>query len=227
MPDKGYYGYFVHADGTLEDRMEGTGEAFAILYGVADPAPARRILHDTPTTPLGFPCLWPQYPKWKDYNTGDAFYYHNGMIWPFVEGYWAWAAARTGDAATFGGELDKLTALSEKSDTFQEFYRPEDGRPDGSPRQLWSAAGYWSMVYHGLFGMEFAPNGISFAPVVPAEFHQLSLTDVRYRNSLLTITVTGQGTHVKRFLLDGKPQTNAFISGSLTGSHRVAIEMAG
>ncbi len=226
MPDKGYYGYFVDADGKLEERMEGTGEAFAILDGVADPARAKLILHNTPTTPLGYPCLWPQYAKWTTYNTGDAYYYHNGMIWPFVQGYWAWAAARSGDAATFGSELDKLTALSQKNDTFQEFYRPEDGHPDGSARQLWSAAGYLSMIYHGLFGMAFEPDGIHFAPVVPALFHHLALSDVHYRNSLLSVTVIGQGTRVKRFLLDGKPQKNAFFDASQTGSHAIEIQMA-
>ena len=27
-----------------------------------------------------------------NYQTGESGYYHNGMIWPFVQGYWAWAA---------------------------------------------------------------------------------------------------------------------------------------
>ncbi len=225
MPAKGYYGYFLNASGKIEDRMEGTGEAFAILYGVADPARAKRLLHDTPTTPRGYPCLWPQYPKWTAYNTGDALYYHNGMIWPFVEGYWAWAAAREGDVATFGRELDALTVLSQQNDTFMEFYHPEDGKPDGSSRQLWSAAGYLSMIYHGLFGMEFDPQGIRFAPVVPAPFHRLSLTDVRYRHCLLNITVTGQGNQVRRFLLDGKPQKKAFFDAARTGSHAIEIQL--
>ena len=226
MPGKGYYGYFLNTDGKIEDRMEGTGEAFAILYGVADPARATLVLRNTPTTPLGLPCLWPQYGKWTAYDTGDAYYYHNGMIWPFVEGYWAWAAVRAGDVTAFGRELDALTALSQKNDTFMEFYHPEDGKPDGSPRQLWSAAGYLSMIYHGLFGMTFDPKGIRFTPVVPARFHHLSLSDVRYRHSLLNITVTGQGTRIKRFFLDGKLQKNAFFDASQAGSHGIEIQLA-
>ena len=75
-------------------------------------------------------------------------------------------------------------------------------------------------------------TGFAFTSNVPAcdaayqDAHHLSLSDVRYRNSLLTITVTGQGTRVKRFLLDGKPQKQAFFDGSLTGSHTIAIQLA-
>ena len=60
------------------------------------------------------------------YRRDFAHYYHNGMIWPFVEGYWAWAAARA-ETQVFGRELDALVKLSEKNNTFMELYRPEDG----------------------------------------------------------------------------------------------------
>ena len=32
--------------------------------GAQDAKRARQILASTPTTPWGFPCLWPQYPEW-------------------------------------------------------------------------------------------------------------------------------------------------------------------
>ncbi len=224
QPKEGYYGYFLDENGTLNPRMEGLGEAFAILTGVADAKRARRILRSTPTTPWGFPCLWPQFEEWRDYKRDFAHYYHNGMIWPFVEGYWAWAAARMQDAGTFGRELDALVKLSEKNDTFMELYRPEDGRPDGSPRQLWSASGFLSMIYHGLFGMDFVQDGIRFAPVVPDQFQKLTLNNVPYRNAQLSILVQGHGTRVRRFELDGKA-TKPEFPASLTGAHQVTIWM--
>ena len=160
QPEKGYYAYFLDENGVLNPRMEGLGEAFAILTGVADAKRSRQILRSTPTTDWGFPCLWPQFEEWRDYKRDFAHYYHNGMIWPFVEGYWAWAASELGDAQVFGRELEALVKLSEKNDTFMELYRPEEGKPDGSPRQLWSASGFLSMIYHGLFGMAFEENGV-------------------------------------------------------------------
>jgi len=225
LPQKGYYGYFIDEKGTLDPRMEGLGEAFAILTGVADPERARQVLRSTPTTPWGFPCLWPQFGEWRSYKTDFAHYYHNGMIWPFVEGYWAWAASETKDVATFGRELDALVKLSEKNQTFMELYRPEDGAPDGSPRQLWSASGFLSMVYHGLFGMTFEPNGIRFAPVVPERFQDISLDGVQYRNARLRIVVKGSGTEIGEFKLDGQVRPRPLFDASATGAHEIEIRL--
>jgi Amylo-alpha-1,6-glucosidase len=223
---KGYYGYFLDADGKLDPRMEGTGESFAILYKVADQDMARQILAKTPTTDWGFPCLWPQYPEWKNYKRDFAHFYHNGMIWPFVEGYWAWAASSMKDEAVFARELDALVKLSEKSDTFMEFYFPEDGRTGGSPRQLWSASGFLSMIYHGLAGMNFEENGIRFAPLVPKALNGLSLKGVKYRQSTLDIVVKGSGATIEEFTLDGHAQAKPYFDASLTGDHTIEIRLS-
>ncbi len=226
LPEKGYYAYFIDENGVPNQRMEGLGEAFAILTGVADAKRARQILSATPTTPWGFPCLWPQFDEWRSYKTDFAHYYHNGMIWPFVEGYWAWAASQMKDVPVFERELNALVKLSEKNDTFMELYRPEDGAPDGSPRQLWSASGFLSMIYHGLFGMDFQQNGISFAPVVPAQFRQLTLSNVNYRDAQLAITVTGNGTKIRQFKVDGKTQRKPFLEKSAAGPHQIEIVLS-
>ena len=225
LPEKGYYAYFLDENGALNPRMEGLGEAFAILTGVADKQRGKQILRSTPTTAWGLPCLWPQFEEWRDYKRDFAHYYHNGMIWPFVQGYWAWAASELGDARVFGRELDALIRLSEKNDTFMELYRPEDGKPDGSPRQLWSASGFLSMIYHGLFGMAFEPDGVRFAPVVPEQFQQLTLSNVKYRDAQFGIVIKGSGTRVRQFKLDGKAQRKPFFPASSKGPHEIEILM--
>ena len=223
--DKGYYGYFLDENKKLIPAMEGLGEALCIQFGIAEPQQARRILRSTPTTPFGFPCLWPQWPEYMNYHTGDAMYHHNGMIWPFVQGYWARSAAQLGDVATFQTELEKLVKLSRKNDTFQEFYHPEDAQPDGSPDQLWSASGYLSMILHGLLGISFEEKGIRFKPVVPAQFSQITLQEMQYRQSVLNLNVIGHGTRVAGFKLDGNPSNKAFFDASLSGQHRIEIQM--
>jgi cellobiose phosphorylase len=145
------------------------------------------------------------------------------MIRPFVEGYWAWAASSMKDVPTFSRELDACVKLSQMTNSFMELYRPENGQADGSPRQLWSGSGFLSMIYHGLFGMTFEENGVSFAPVVPERFAQLSLSNVKYRNATLRVTVKGHGTDIKQFSLDGKKARKAFFSAELTGAHEVEI----
>jgi len=225
LPEKGYYAYFLDENGVPVPQMEGLGEAFAILTGVAGAERARKVLESTPTTSWGTPCLWPQFENWRNYKTHDCLYYHNGMVWPFVQGYWAWAASRMKDVKVFDRELDALVRLSQKQDTYMEFYRPEDGAPDGSPRQLWSASGFVSMVYHGLFGMEFEEDGVRFSPVVPARFKNLELSDVKYRDAVLRIVVKGNGTTIGDFKVDGKPRKTRFFEASNHGAHEIEVRM--
>ena len=223
--DKGYYGYFLDEDLNLHPSMEGLGEALCIRFGIADRERAMRILHSTPTTPNGFPCLWPQLPDYMDYTARPSYRYHNGMIWPFVQGYWARAAIHLHDLKVFNLELENLLKLSEKTETFKEFYFPEDGRPDGSSDQLWSAAGYLGMVLHGLLGMNFEESGIRFAPLVPDRFSTISMQRIHYRQSELDISIHGNGDRIASFKLDGKKMDHPFFDANLSGKHQIEIRL--
>lgn len=225
LADAGYYAYFEDENGVPLPKMEGTGESFAILWGVADQTKTQSILEKTPTTDWGIPCLWPQFPEWMTYSGGTANYYHNGMVWPFVQGYWGWASAAGGSSARFQTELERMRVLTEKNDTINEFYRPEDGAPDGSRRQLWSASGYLSMAYHGLIGMAFDPTGVTFVPTVPAKFSQITLDGVPYRGMTLNVSVSHPGTKIAAFFLDGVVQNEPKLPATLKGAHAVDIVM--
>jgi hypothetical protein len=52
-------------------------------------------------TPYGLPRPQPCYPLWTERLIRDAYFNHNGMMRPFVQGYWAWAAATRGEAEVF------------------------------------------------------------------------------------------------------------------------------
>ncbi|WP_160159231.1 ricin-type beta-trefoil lectin domain protein [Streptomyces sp. SLBN-118] len=250
--DKGYYAYYVEVKNTVtrgitsvgakSDRIEGLGEALAILWGVADDNKAAKVLQNVPRMTgfpsAGMPTLWPKYPEWEGNESGTdtSQYYHNGMIWPFVQGYWAWAAASQGDVDTFHSELRKLLSLQHQTDTFQEFYKDDgnprlpDGSLRGSERQLWSASGFLAMIYHGLFGMNLTENGLEFRPTVPANFNvsaaRLDSMKIKYRNATLDISILGAGNAIKEFKLDGANHA-PIIPTDLTGQHTVQIEMAG
>ena len=221
--DKGYYGYFLDEDRKLFPAMEGLGEALCVRFGIADAERARRVLASTPTTPNGFPCLWPQLPDYMDYKARPSYRYHNGMIWPFVQGYWARAAIHLGDRNKFDEELVKLLKLSQKTDTFKEFYFPEDGRPDGSSDQLWSASGYLGMVLHGLLGLNFEEGGIRFAPLVPDRFSTIAMNGINYRHCVLNVKILGHGTRIAAVKLDGRKLEKPFFDAAQTGTHDIEI----
>jgi hypothetical protein len=216
--------HYAYYEGS--DRWEGLGNALAVLWDIADDDQAKAIFRTVTPTPHGLPCLWPQHKLWRPWLLRDEYFYHNGMVWPFVQGYWAWAAATRGETAVFARELAGLADLAENAPTFHEFYRPDTGRPGGSARQLWSAAGYLAMIHYGLLGLRVTADEIHFRPLVPDTFTQLRLTDLRLRNLTLKITVTGSGDTVTDFAVDGVDQETHAIPTTLTGAHRVDIALA-
>jgi len=167
--DLGRYRYLVDAPGN-DDHQEGFGLAFALLFGVADDAQAKRIFDTVYLSPHGIPCVWPTYPR---YERPGEFGRHSGPIWPQVNAAWALACHSRGrtDLA-----LDELKLLAEKAcrdSEFIEVYHPETGVPYGGlqedpggrietfgicHRQSWCASGYMAMVLFCHLGLEISDD---------------------------------------------------------------------
>lgn len=223
VAERGRYAYYEDADGEASDRWEGLGTALAVLWGVADDSQAAAVFQTVTPTGHGLPCLWPRYPLWTHWLIKDEYYYHNGTVWPFVQGYWGWAAATRGAVDVFASELDALASLASRAPTFHEFYRA--GHPDGSARQLWSAAGYLALVHHGLLGLRLDDDRLTFAPTVPDGFSRIHLSGLTYRDVTLDVTITGTGTRVTTFTVDDDPWPDHTVPATLTGRHRVDITL--
>mmetsp|Transcript_35285 Transcript_35285/g.51844 ORF Transcript_35285/g.51844 Transcript_35285/m.51844 type:complete len:532 (-) Transcript_35285:78-1673(-) len=239
LPEKGYYSYFEDEDNDLIHQMEGLGESLALLADEfeSDKDRVDSILSNTHPSNKddelgrGIPCLWPRF-KIKEKKYDIATFYHNGRIWPFVQGYWAIAAARHDNIAMFGNEFSNLVELSQnqQSTTFAEFYELDGTYLKIRKRQLWSDTGFLGMVYHGLFGMELKRDGIFFKPVKPALLpfaDTISLREVVYRKMVLDVFVTGSGSTLESFQLDGKIVEEPFISREITGKHTIEIILSG
>lgn len=234
-PEKSTYSYFIHGAGPLrgkrDDTQEGIGLSYAILFGVADAKQAQALMRTTVRTPHGIATQWPHFARFSDDKPGR----HNVSVWPNVNGMWACAAAQTGALAQFRDEVENLALLSQGSEgRFYEIYNFQSGQPDGGWQgwhwgpladQTWSATAYLQMMYRGLFGMEFQPNGLLLSPRLPSAWSGVSLQGVRYRNAALDVTLQGEGTRIARVLIDGKENNGAFIPADLTGLHSVVISM--
>lgn len=224
QPGRGHYAYYEDTDGP-SDRWEGLGNALAVLWGVADDEQAAAVFRTVTAARHGLPCLGPRYPLWTRWLVKDEYFYHNGMVWPFVQGYWGWAAATRGAVGVFATELACLADLAGRAPTFHEFYHPDSGRPGGSARQLWSAAGYLAIVHHGLIGMTFDGTEIRFNPVVPAGSSSLRLSSFRHRDLTLDVTIFGSGNRIAAFTVDGAGQPDHAIPTTLTGTHHVDVTL--
>jgi len=227
LPDRGYYSYFEDENGNLMPQMEGLGEALVLLAPDLETDKSRidSIFAHTPRTKVGIPCLWPRF-ELKQSNK-IPFYYHNGRVWPFVQGYWAIAAARHGKVAVFHEEFQNLVKSSRTNNTFAEFYELDGSFPQERRRQLWSSSGFVGMMYFGLFGIELKPKGIAFHPVKPSSgfADTISLISLPYRQAKFTIHVSGSGSVIESFKWNGSLLQEAFIPSSAKGAQLIEIKL--
>ena len=223
--DKGYYGQYLYGRTalSLSPKAEALGEALCVLFGIAEGERAQSVVSKTPTTPFGIPCIYPQIPGIPAY--------HNDAVWPFVQSYWALAAAKAGNEASL---MESMAAIYRPAALFltnKENFVARNGDFAGtqinSSNMLWSLSGSLSLVYKVLFGMQYQGERLVFRPFVPAAFagHR-RLENFRYRRAVLDIELDGSGSTISSITMDGAPLPDAAVSGALTGRHAIKIVLA-
>lgn len=224
MEDKGYYAQYIY--GRLyynqSPRFEALGEALSVLFDVANEKQATSIFEKSPLTAFGATCIYPQIPGIPPY--------HNNAIWPFVQSYWNLAAAKAGNEAALTHGLAAIYRAAGFFLTNYENMVAETGDFNGteinSDRMLWSMAGNLAMVHRVFMGIHFETDGIHFAPAVPSAYTGTkTLSNFKYRNAILSITVKGAGNKIASIKMDGKELPGALLPASTTGNHTIEIEM--
>ncbi|MDY0102939.1 MAG: hypothetical protein RBS07_08350 [Lentimicrobium sp.] len=222
QPEKQYYAQYIYGnvDKLASPRSESLGEALCILSGIAAQETAVKMVSSVPVTAFGIPCIYPQIPQIPPY--------HNNAVWPFVQAYWALASAKAGNEEAV---LQSIAAIYRPAALFltnKENFVATNGdykrTAINSDRQLWSVAANLAIVYKLYFGMHFSPDGIHFKPFVPEKINgKKELTGFRYQNAILDIYLSGEGSRMKSFLLDGVNVPQAFIDSRITGRHKIEI----
>ena len=223
MDDKGYYAQYLYGrqHKIVSPRSETLGEALCILFGIADGERARRIVSSVPQTAYGNSCIFPQIPNIDPY--------HNHGVWPFVQSYWMWASAKAGNEPSVVESIAAIYRAAALFATNKENFVAQDGdyhTDTNSNNMLWSIAGNLSIVHRLFFGINFTEEGLVFEPFIPEQFGgEQVLTNFRYRNAVLDISVKGYGNKIASFTVDGK-KSNSLISPKLKGKHKIEIIMA-
>ncbi|MET4076218.1 glycogen debranching protein [Hymenobacter sp. UYCo722] len=223
--DKGYYGQYLYGRTalSLSPKAEALGEALCVLFGIAEGERAQTVVSKTPTTPFGISCIYPQIPGIPAY--------HNDAVWPFVQSFWALAAARAGNETSV---MESMAAIYRPAALFltnKENFVARNGDYAGtqinSSNMLWSLSGSLSLVYKVLFGMQYQGERLVFRPFVPTAFagHR-RLENFRYRRAVLDIEMDGSGSSIASITMDGAPLPDAAVSGALTGRHVLKITLA-
>ncbi len=225
QPLNGYYGQYLYGRNfkSLSPRSEALGEALAVLFDVADIETQKKIVGNTPVNNFGIPCIYPQIP--------GILPYHNKAVWPFVETFWAMAAAKAGNENALIKAIAAIYRPAALFLTNKENFVVSDGDYAGtqinSSNMLWSLSGNIALVYKVLFGMRFNENNLEFHPFVPAVLAGThTLLHFNYRNAILNITLKGSGNIVKDFYVDGKLVRSNMVDANLSGTHEVKIILA-
>lgn len=85
-----------------------------------------------------------------------------------------------------------------------------------------------AMVLKGIFGISLSPEGMSFRPMVTADFPgNKRISRLRYRDAILDIQLNGTGDRVASFMLDSLSTDAPFIPADLSGEHNIVITLSG
>lgn len=147
------------------ERFDLLGNCLAILSGIASPSRAKRIVAwvESQCEDLRArgdlvselpPCLFPYIrpgdsdwqPRYATYN--QPGHYHNGGIWPFACAFYIAALVAARQFSLAEQKLHALTELVRPARNhrvtygFNEWFRAQDGSPQGQDWQSWSAAMY-------------------------------------------------------------------------------------
>ena len=226
LPGGKYFGQYLYGRNyqSLSPKSEALGEALSVLFEIPDVKRQKEIVEHTPVTKFGIPCVYPQTPNIPPY--------HNDAVWAFVQAYWTMASAKVKNEKSVEHSLASLYRAAALFLTNKENFVASTGDYVGtqinSNRQLWSVAGNLAMTYRVFFGMQFETDKLIFAPFIPKNFSgERTLSNFKYRNAILTVSVKGFGDGIKSFKLDGKTLKDNFIEAPLEGKHSIEIIMNG
>jgi hypothetical protein len=224
IKDKGYYAQYLYGRDykIISPKSEALGEALCVLFNIADKQQQQSIISHVPVTAFGIPCIYPQIPNMPPY--------HNNAVWPFVESYWGLASAKATNTKSL---IEAISAVYRPAAMFltnKENFVADNGDFAGtqinSSNMLWSLSGNISLIHKIIFGIEFQADSLAFHPFIPKAFNDnRELSDFKYRNAVLDISIEGYGNRIQSFLLDNNKLPGAKIGSDLTGNHSVKIVM--
>lgn len=142
-----------------EHRFETLGNLLTIMTGISPEKRTKQILSFIKNNKINEPMLRSLSPPVFEHDLDwEPIYsekehphvYHNGGMWPFINGFYIYTLAKNKQSRMAKKELLKFAlAMQEDKWLFNEHYHGESMNPLGRNHQAWSAAGY-IIAYHAV-----------------------------------------------------------------------------
>lgn len=202
------YAFYKFENGTYSDRQETLGLAFLALYDIIPPQECAALFERYPDGDFGHPLVWPFF--------GSKYTYHDNSTWPFADTIFALAEYKVSDKQqAIRKTLAKLCRHGLNGD-FNELLEWKTGKFIGCPGYIWSAAGFLTLVYRMIAGLDVSDDGVvHFAPVLPAELGgRFGLTDLKVGNTTINLYLRGHGQTVHDCTINGKPAKRPIVQAN-------------
>ena len=224
IPEHALYGQYLYGRGypVLSEKVDSLGNLLCVLLGQAHGPHAAGMVAVLPHCVYGIPCFHPQMPD-------GVPPYHNRAMWPFLEGYYAQAAAAVENESALALAFACMVRAALLCGTNKENVLLETGLDEGlllsSDSQLWSIAGMLGSFYKGLFGIRLQPDSMEFRPCVPESFEGVhELAGLEYRGMTVDVRLRGHGRRIARCLVNGQ-EAPPVLSPGMKGRVFVELEL--
>ena len=217
--------YPEYMGSVLAEKTDVLGNGFALWFDLGTKDQLTQICENYPLVAYGADTVYPQ-KQGKLRNANKI--YHNFGIWPGWDSILMVGAAYHNNKALAEEIFNSNVRGAAVSLTNKEVINYLTGEGVESDQQLWSIAGTLAGYYRVMFGMNYDEDGISFNPYIPAWMEgPFELSNYQYRNSKLTIKLSGKGDKVKSFKVDGveKDIDSYIFTPDNTGKHTIEIVM--
>ena len=212
--ERGFYSSFLYgmAYPMQSPLADNTSQAMCVLWGIADDDRAENQIANTPVSNLGVNVSYP--------TTNSMEPYFANSSWATTQALWNLAAATVGNENALRRGLGALYRA-------QALYQSRGIHLQGTPSDnLGTGSSSAAMVLRVYLGMNFTPDGIEFAPVVPDCMPgKKTLKGLNYRKAVLDITVNGTGDDIVSITDNKHPLESAFIPGDIEGNHHIVITL--
>ena len=210
----GFYSSFLYgvAFPKQSPLTDNTSQAMCVLWGIADDDRAENLIANTPVSDFGVNVTYPASAPIEPFFVNAS--------WATTQAMWNLAAVNTGNENALRRGLGALYRA-------QALYQSRGIHMLGiDTDNLGTNASNAAMVIRVLMGMNFKPEGIEFAPMVPAGMpHVKTLKGLNYRRAVLDITVEGEGNDIASITDNGKPLESAFLPCDIVGKHSINITL--
>ncbi len=217
--------YPEYMGSVLAEKTDVLGNGFALWFDIGTDNQLQQIAENYPVVNYGADTVYPQ-KQGKLANANKI--YHNFGVWPGWDSILMVGANYHNNKALAEEIFNSNVRGAATSLTQKEVINYRTGEGVESDQQLWSIAGTLAGYYRVMFGMNYDEDGITFNPHIPSWMEgPFELSDFKYRNSNLTIKLSGKGDKVKSFKVDGESKdVNSYVFPvNSTGNHTIEIEM--